>query len=178
MGTRRNRRALGQHAVAILLLGGLSACEDAPTEPILEVEAVSGIYSMTVLRFDPDGSLPENNLLPPTVNAAQLNLTAAGQAQVVWVNPATGLVVTVSGTYETTTSGVRIQFAEGAPYAQLLLSREMSFTYSGDAEVLTFDGASPDGVNRARLFELAPTLASEQLHDPTPGRLRITFTRN
>ena len=178
MGTRRNRRALGPSAVAILLVGAVTACEDAPTEPTLEVEAVSGIYSMTLLRFDPDGSLPENNLLPPTVNAAQLNLTSAGQAQVVWRNPATGLVVTVSGTYQTTTSGVRIQFADSSPHGQLLLSKEMSFTYSGDAGVLTFDGPSPDGVNRSRLLELAPTLAGEQLLDPTPGRLRISFTRN
>jgi hypothetical protein len=178
METRRTGGTLGRLAAVFVLLGAVVACEDSATEPMLEVGAVSGLYTMTVLRFDPDGSLQEQNLLPPTTNAAQLNLTAQEQAQIVWVNPATSLVVTVPGTYATTTTGVRVQFESGSPHAQLLLSKEMTFTYSADAGVLTFDGPAPDGVNRARLVELAPSLAGEQLLDPTPGRLRVTFTRN
>jgi hypothetical protein len=178
MESRRNRSALGRLVFASFLLTAAAACEDATTEPTLEIEDVGGLYTMTVLRFDPDGSLPENNLLAPTVNAARLNLTAAERAQIVWVNPSTSLTVTVAGTYSTTTNGVRVQFEEGSPYGELLLSREMSFTYSPEVGVLTFEGPAPDGVSRTRLRELVPSLAGEQLLDPTPGRLRISFTRN
>ena len=174
----RNRNALGQLVSVCFLLGAATGCEEATTEPNLEVEAVSGVYSMTVLRFDPDGSLPESNLLSPTVNAAQLNITTGERAQIVWVNPATSFVVTVGANFETTTNGVRVQFDENSAYGQLLLSRDMTFTYSSEAGVLTFEGPAPDGVSRARLRELVPSLAGEQLLDPTPGRLRISFTRN
>jgi hypothetical protein len=43
---------------------------------------------------------------------------------------------------------------------------------------LRFDAAAPDGVNRARLIELAPALANEQLLNPVPGDLAVIFTRS
>ncbi|CAN5240108.1 hypothetical protein BH23GEM2_BH23GEM2_19100 [soil metagenome] len=42
---------------------------------------------------------------------------------------------------------------------------------------LTFDGESPDGVDRQRLVQLVPEWQGEQLLDPVPGRLIIVFMK-
>jgi hypothetical protein len=162
-----------------LLLAGLAiaAC-NSTTEPTVETSLVVGTYAMTTLRFDPTGSLPEVNVLPALGEAPQLNLTAAGQAQIVFRDPVTTLVVTVNGTFRTTATGVRIEFPSESAYRQLLLSRRMDFNFSATAGTLTFAGDAPDGVQRARLIALVPAFAGEQLLDPTPGTLRVTFTRN
>jgi hypothetical protein len=69
-----------------------------------------------------------------------------------------------------------LDFASNATYGQLLFSRRMDFTLSGTS--LLFDDAAPDGVTRARLIELVPAFGNEQLLDPTPGDLRVTFARS
>jgi len=170
---------MGRAAAALLLSLTLPlvACQTSDVVGI-EVGEVTGTYTMTLLRFDPQGVLPESNVLPALGEAPQLNLTAAGQAQISYRDPVSTLLVTVPGTFVTTPTGVRITFANASAYPQLLLSQRMDFTFSAQARTLIFEGPAPDGVNRARLVQLVPTLAGEQLLDPTPGTLRVAFTRN
>lgn len=161
-------------ALAVLPLGGCSSSTD---EGGVDISTVVGTYVLTTLRFDPQGSLPDVDILPTLSEAnTQLILTSDRAAQVVYRDPATQLVVTIGGSFRTTANGVRLEFAANSQYRQLLLSRRMDFTLGGAS--LFFDGEAPDGVSRARLQALVPAFQGEQLLDPTPGRLRVTFTRS
>jgi hypothetical protein len=156
----------------------LAACGESSTEPKLELSMVTGTYAMTALRFDPQGSLPDSNILPVITGGVQLNLTSARQAQLVYRDPISTLVITIQGTFDTTAGGVRIEFPSQATHRQLLLSQQMEFIFTTGAETLTFTADAPEGVSRARLIELVPSLANEQLLDPTPGFLTVTFRRS
>ncbi len=163
--------------LAVALLA--AACSDDPAEPTLSNDDVAGTYNMTVLAFDPQGVLPEMNVLVRLNTTPQLILTTSGTAQVVFLDPISGLFRTIGGTYRTTTTGVRIDFNASSLYRELLLSRRMEFTHSGPAagpKTLTFNAAAPDGVNRTRLLQLVPEWVTEQLLDPAPGILRISFS--
>jgi hypothetical protein len=72
-----------------------------------------------------------------------------------------------------------VTFDDSSPYATLLLSRRMDFVLDTTAiRRLVFDDGAQDGVNRARLVQLEPELADEQLLNPVPGTLAVVFTRN
>jgi hypothetical protein len=156
---------------------GLAACGDGPSEPGIEIALVTGQYTLTTLSFDPQGSLPDTNILPAIGTAPTLTLTADRNAQVVYRDPATNLFVTVNGTFRTTPFGVRLDFEAGSGYRQLLLSRRMDLDFNQNTGTLSFTGTAPDGVQRARLIALVPGFADEQLLDPVPGTLRVVFTR-
>lgn len=173
-------RAARSAAVLLLTALPLAACSDSTSPDGGEIEAVVGTYSLTTLRFDPQGTLPDQDIratLGTTANT-QLILTSDRNAQVVYRDPITQLFVTIQGTFRTTGDGVRIEWASNAQYRQLLLSRTMTYTFNGVAGTLTFDADAPDGVQRARLQALVPAFQGEQLLDPTPGRLQVTFTRS
>ncbi|MEQ9569751.1 MAG: hypothetical protein RLN75_06135 [Longimicrobiales bacterium] len=159
------------------LLAGAGACGDSSTEPEgIDVALVVGTYDLSVLRFDPQGSLPATDLLGALgQDNVQLILTSGRTAQVVYQDPITDIFTTIAGTFRTTETGVRIDFASNSSYRELLFSRRMEFDLSGTT--LTFDAEAPDGVQRARLIELVPAFEGEQLLDPTPGVLRVVFTR-
>lgn len=162
---------------ALALLAGVSACGDSSTEPEgLDLSLVVGTYDLAALRFDPQGSLPDTDVVPTLgQNNVQLILTDSRTAQVVYQDPITNVFTTIQGTFRTTETGVRIDFASNSSYRELLFSRRMEFVLTGTT--LGFDDEAPDGVQRARLVELVPAWEGEQLLDPTPGRLRVTFTR-
>jgi hypothetical protein len=165
-------RSIGLGLVAILLIG----CSDDPVGP--PRSEVAGTYVLTELAFDPQGSLPEVDILPRlTGDVPRLILAVGGEAQLVFENPATGLITVANGTYTTLTSGVRIDFGTDTVYRNVLLSRLMTFD-SSTAGTLMFSGTSPDGVARARLLQLAPEYAGEQLLDPVPGQLTVAFARS
>lgn len=153
------------------------ACDDSPSEPEgIDITLVAGTYDLSMLRFDPQGSLPDTDILPVLgQDNVQLILATNRTAQVVYQDPITSLFTTLEGSFRTTESGARIEFQSNAPYRQLLLSRRMEFTLNGTT--LSFDAAAPDGVSRARLLELVPAFEGEQLLDPVPGTLRVSFTR-
>lgn len=161
--------------LVVLLAVLVSACGKDSTGPVLDRALVTGSYNMTALAFDPQGSLAEVNVLAGLGAQPQLILSSTGSAQIVYQDPTTNLFTTIAGTFSTTENGARIQFSSNAPYATLLLSRRMDFVFDSLASTLTFDGAAPDGVNRARLIELAPQYANEQLLSPVPGNLRVIF---
>lgn len=171
------RRPAG--AFSLLLALTLAACSDSSSPDGDGVEAVVGTYALTTLRFDPQGTLPDQNILPALGNSsAQLILTSDRAAQVVYRDPVSQLFVTIQGTFRTTSAGVRLEWASNSQYRQLLLSRVMEFNHNAAAGTLVFDAEAPDGVQRARLQQLVPAFQGEQLLDPTPGRLQVTFTRS
>jgi len=176
------RKSTVRSRAAVLLLPTLlavGACGDSgPTEPRIDQTAVLGTYTMTQLSFDPEGSLPASDILPLLAEAPTLNLTAANQVQILMRDPVTSLIVTINGTYQTTTTGVQIDFAENSQYAQLLLPVRIDLTFNQQAGTLSFSGTAPNGVGRAQLIALVPALANEQLFDPTPGVLALRFTKN
>lgn len=172
----RSRSRTTALALALVVASVTAACSDDDGPIGLDRDVVVGTYNLTTLRFDPQGSIPEADVLAqfPT---PQLILTANNSAQLAYLDPATNLVVTIQGSYVTTVDGVRIDFAANSAYQQMLFSRQMQFAYNAANRTLTFDGESPDGVSRARLLTLVPSYANEQFLDPTPGRLRIVFTK-
>jgi hypothetical protein len=163
---------------ALLLAVAATACGgDGGSGPSIDMQIVTGSYALTTLAFDPQGSLPETDIRAVLNTSVQMILASSGAVQIVYQDPTSGLFTTIGGTYRTTSTGARIDFAAGSPYPSLLLSRQMNFAYDSTAHTLSFSGPSPDGVTRARLVALVPALASEQLLDPVPGTLRVTFTR-
>lgn len=158
--------------MALLLAMG---CDDSPSEPSTGIAEMAGTYALTQLAFDPQGVLPEANILAELGTVPQLVVTADRAAQVVYEDPASGLFTTIGATVRATNSGMRIDFNNGSGYSGLLLSRRMEFTYTAGTRTLSFDSDAPDGVGRQRLVQLFPAWAGEQLLDPVPGRLRVTF---
>lgn len=170
------RSSVGLFAVAFSLFV-VGCSDDTPTAPGLDLSLVVGTYDLARLAFDPQGSLALTEVLPTLgQDNVQLILTQSRTAQVIYQDPITSLFTTLSGTFITTEDGIRLDFASNAPYRQLLLSRRMEYTLSGTS--LVFDAEAPDGVSRARLLELVPAFEGEQLLDPTPGVLKVTFARS
>ncbi len=166
-------------AFAFLLAVPLFGCSDSTSPDVTDVAAVAGTYNLTVLRFDPQGVLPDQDILAALgMDDIELTLTSARAAQVVYRDPATQLFVTIQGSFRPTVEGIRLEWAANSPYPELLFSRRMNFTFNVVPGTLVFDAEAPDGVSRARLLELVPDFQGEQLLDPTPGRLRVTFARD
>jgi hypothetical protein len=175
---RTNRPSLVR-TLALLLILPLAACSDSTSPDESAVEAVAGTYTLTALNFDPQGVLPDQDILAALgVNNAQLILTLNRSAQVVYRDPISQLFVTIPGSFQTTAEGVRLQWDANSAYRDFLLSQRMDFVFNAGTGTLTFDANAPDGVSRARLQTLIPEFQEEQLLDPTPGRLRITFTQS
>lgn len=164
---------------ALFLL--VAGCGSSSTDPdALEPAAVAGTYALTTLTFDPQGVLPEMDVRSriESEHRPTLALTAQGAAQVVFLDPTTELTQTVNGTFSTSSTEVEITFAQNSDYPRFLLSRRMAFTHTAGPPTLTFQGPAPDGVSRQRLVELIPEWEGEQLLNPTPGDLRVVFTRS
>ncbi len=162
----------------LLLVGG---CGSSSTDPdTLEFGAVAGNYALTALTFDPRGVLPEMDIRSRIEPEHQptLTLTAQGAAQLVFLDPNTELTRTVGGAFSASSTEVELTFAQNSDYPRFLLSRRMVFTYTVEPPTLTFQGPAPDGVSPGRLRELVPDWEEEQLLDPTPGALRVVFTRS
>lgn len=177
MKTLHRRTSFVRTLALTALVGVAAAACGSDEEPTgLDLDLVVGTYDLTTLRFDPQGSLPDTNILPTLgQDNVQLILTSSRTLQIVYQDPISNLFTTISGTFRTTDTGARLEFASNSEYRSLLLSRRMDFTLTGTT--LSFDAAAPDGVNRDRLIELVPAFEGEQLLEPVPGQLRVTFTR-
>lgn len=182
MSTIQTGRWSGRQAVTlagmIAAIGLSTACgDDGSSVQNLNIEDLSGTYSLTVLAFDPQGALPEADLLPVLGVTPELIVTASKTAQVVFQNPGSGLFTTIAATVRTTKTGLRVTFANGSGYADLLFAKVMEFDYPEATRTLIFDQEITEGVRRDRLRTLVPGWQNEQLLDPVPGRLRVTFQR-
>ncbi len=175
-----HRRPLVGTVLSILALSaaaGLAGCGDNnPTELQIQPEMV-GIYSLTALRFDPQGSAPEGNVLPLIQGSQpQLVISQTGVFQIAFVDPNTHLIRTASGNVSRTGNGLRLVFGSQTAADELLLPHRLELTWDAGASTLTFTGLAD--VSRARLLELFPDLyADEQLFDPVPGTLTVAFQK-
>lgn len=167
-------------SAAVLMAAALVvlACGSDPSSPART--DVAGTYDLTQLRFDPQGVLPEVDLFARlgAENLPRLVLAPAGEAQLIFRDPATGLITTTTGSYSTPEEGARIDFGSDPAFRRVFLSRRMTFIHSESPGTLSFDAAAPEGVDRQRLLELVPEWADEQLLDPVPGRLIVVFTES
>jgi hypothetical protein len=160
-----------------IILAGLmlASCGDASGPSRTDA---AGTYMMTSLTFDAQGVLPAVDVLARLDgDVPRLVLAPAGEAQLVFEDPVTGLITTSNGAYSTPDDGVRVDFGSGTAFRSVLLSRRMTFDANSEG-TLTFDATAPDGVDRDRLIELVPEIANEQLLDPVPGQLTLVFTRS
>ena len=150
---------------------------DGSSSTGLDIQDLAGTYTLTTLAFDPQGALPEANILEALGVSPELIVTANNQAQIVYQDPISGLFTTISATAKTSKTALRLTFAGSSAYADLLLSRNMTLTYSEGSGALAFDDDAPDGVRRQKLVRLITAWENEQLFDPVPGRMRVTFQR-
>lgn len=164
---------LSAGATTVLGCGG-----DSSSVTGVKIEDLAGTYSLTKLAFDPQGALPEADIMSGLGASPELIVSANNQAQIVFQDPITLLFTTIGGSVKTTKTGARIAFSNNSDYADLLLSKIMEFDYAESTRTLTFDGDAPDGVRRQNLIRLVEDWADEQLFDPVPGRLQVTFQRN
>ena len=164
-------------AVAALVM--MPAC-DGDRDPF-QVEQIElrGQYELTQLSFDPQGVLPLVELKDRVgTNLPRLVLAQNLRAQLI-VTDTLGLTSLANGTYASThADSVQLDFGTNPSiYGRILMSQSMRFFRSEGSASLTFSGAHPEGLERARLLELVPEFEGEQLLDPVPGILTITFTR-
>lgn len=157
----------------------VAGCGD-DRSPILEPidKDVSGMYTLAELRFDPQGSLPEVDLLARMEGTLPtLVLVSGGRAQLVFRHPDTGLVSVADAQY-VIGADERVRFAfndQSTLHGRTLLSNDMRFNFIEQPRTLVFDSIAPGGIDRARLLQLVPEWQDEQLFDPVPGRLTVVY---
>ena len=169
-------------AVMVLAMA-VGACGDDdpsdPDDPDLTRAEVAGQYEMTLLTFDPQGSLPLVNLLERLDSANLPDLVVASNEdslQLVFRDPDGGLIRTVAGSYDLGDQGISISLANSTEPAKLLLPRTASYLYDEGAESLSFVGNI--SADTSRLFVLVPEWSGEPVTSPLPGVLSVTFTRD
>src|SRR5690606_345552 len=143
----------------------------------LDPAAVAGVYDITHMTFDPDGSVPEVDIaqrLDPTIRP-QLVVALDLTFQLAYIDPATKKITTIDGEYETLLDGLRLKFPSRQASQQILLPQRLDLTYFEVSGTLAFDGAVDADLDR--LVELASEYAEEQFPNPVRGRLEIEFTR-
>lgn len=164
-------------AVAALLM--IAGC-DGNSDPFqIEQIQLRGQYELTELSFDPQGVLPLVELKDRVgTNLPRLVLARNLRAQLI-VTDTSGLTSLANGAYASThPDSVRLDFGSNPSiYGRILMSQSMRFFRSEGSASLKFSGTPPDGLSRQRLLDLVPEFQGEQLLDPVPGVLTITFTR-
>lgn len=162
---------------AAVVLGGCGDDDGTTFEPRLDPEAVAGVYDITRMTFDPDGSVPQVDIaerLDPTIRP-QLVVALDLTFQLAYIDPATKKITTIDGTYETLLDGVRLLFPSRQESQRILLPQRLDLLFSETTGTLSFAGSVD--ADLPRLVALAPEYAQEQFPDPVRGRLEIEFTR-
>lgn len=180
---RRWARVRGQVtlALALLVMGGTAACDDAdPIGPeVVDLELVEGLYGVLTITFDPQGSAPAADVLAALSEAGRLptlNIGKTGNFQLFFRDPATGDITTLSGDVEATEEGIDLVFPSQADADAFVFPRRLPLEFTETTQTLSFSGAVE--VSRTRLQQLFPELyADEQLFDPTPGILTVGFQK-
>lgn len=165
-------------AVVAAVLTAACGGSDRPDPMGPEETDVAGHYTLIALAFDPQGSLPEVDLLARmTGPAPTLVLANDGRAQLVYRDPETNLVELAEAQFVIMRDGnIQFTFDEETPlHNQTLLSPAMRFTFSESPKTLAFDTNAPGGIDRTTLLQLVPEWEEEQLFDPVPGHLRVTY---
>lgn len=156
---------------------GIAACSDDPAAPTIGRDEVAGAYVLTTLSFDPQGSLPDTDILS-RLEATQIpKLTVSGTSdafQLVFNNP-DGTLNVINGTYRLREEGIRLSFKNDADAQRVLLPRNAELTLNDAAGTLSFNSSSQ--IPLSRLRQLVPEFQDEPLSDPVPGQLRVVFLR-
>lgn len=165
-------------ALAAVMTLGTAACgdDDGPTEPPIPRAQLAGSFEIRAFAFDPAGSVPEANVLEGLAAESRPRLVVSPTSdafQLVFRNPETGLLTTVTGTYRPTAQGLVLTFPTDAAASTLLLPRRAAFTFDATTRTLAF--ADDVGVPRSRLVELVPEFADEQFPTTVTGRLTLRF---
>lgn len=159
----------------------LGACGDGgtgPNTPDLTRADVAGIYDMTELSFDPQGSLPSTDLLArlDAANLPQLVVSSnKDSVQLIFREPG-GLFRTPRGSYVLGDDDITITMANASEPGELLLPRTLTYEFDGAAETLSFAGLI--NADTTRLFALVPEWSDEPVVNPLPGTLTVEFTRD
>ncbi len=166
-------------ALALALPVTLLACgdDDGPTDPGLDPELVAGIYSPTILSFDPNGQLlQEVNLLTAVSEEVQSFLLVQPNRafSLLFILQATNEPILANGVYETLADGIRLHFDDPTKARRLLLPAQLDLTFDQLAGTLAFAGEIDAPLSR--ILELVPEWTDEQLADPLRGLLTVEFT--
>lgn len=156
-----------------------TACsdDDGPFEPGIDRDLVVGIYDITTLTFDPNGSLPEEDIaerLDPAIRP-QLVIARDRSFQIAFIDPVTSRIETVEGEYSTLRDGIRMEFDSDEGARLLILPRRLELDFHEELGTLSFAGAVDVPLNRLR--ELVPEYQGEQLPNQVRGALEVVFTR-
>ena len=168
---------------AVVLAMAVGACGDddggsGPNVPDLTRADVAGIYEMTVLSFDPQGMLPEADLLARLDDANLPELVIASDKdslQLIFREPG-GLFRTVAGSYQLGDDGITVTLSNSTEPAELLLPRTLSYLFDEASETLYFVGSI--AADTTKLFALVPEWSEEPVTNPLPGVLEVEFTQN
>ena len=176
------KRVRSSSLVPILVAGSiaLAACDDDNgTGPVVDLDAVAGIYEPLTLTFDPQGSAPAADVLDALVTGGvepELNISNTGEFDIFFRDPVSGSLVLLQGSVQPVVDGVRLNFNSLEDANRVVLPRTLTLDYDAEAQTLGFSGSA--SVGRARLLELFPVLyQDEQLFDPTPGTLTVGWLR-
>ncbi|HUF13215.1 MAG TPA: hypothetical protein VMN78_08955 [Longimicrobiales bacterium] len=170
-------------APVLAMAGVLAGCGDDdgtdPDLPDLTRADVAGVYDMTRLTFDPQGSLPLVDLLDrldPT-DLPDLRISSTEDSlQLTFTDPDGGLLRIVDGSYQLRDDGILVSLEDSPDPAKLLLPRHIEYAFDENEETLAFTGAV--SADTARLFVLVPEWSGEPVTSPLPGTLGVTFRRN
>lgn len=172
-------RSLTMVGAALALAWGCSDEGNRFLEPTIERAVVAGVYDLTLLTFDPEGSLPEKSLLalfPAQDRPILLVSDTAGTFQLRFRDPIGGQFEDLAGTYEIRGSGIRLQFGSPADAQRLLFTQPLDLSFDPDARTLAAEGSAEASIGR--LKELVPEFRDEYWIYPVPGRLKVLFTVN
>lgn len=177
---RRTRPLAAAALVALASLAAACGGDDGtgPRAPLLTRADVAGQYELVALSFDPQGTLPQKDLLArlDSVNVPQLVVSSAKDSlQLVFRDPNGGLFITEPGSYRLGDTGITVTFKSSTEPAKLLLPRTFTLGYSEEEADLAFAGTIQ--ADTARLFELVPEFSGEPVTNPLPGSLQVVFHR-
>jgi len=170
------RRRLSRLSFLVIAAAAAACGSKSPTGPTIDTSLVAGIYTPTVLSFDPQGSLPSVNLLDAIGQEIQpyLSVGTDGRFFFLFIDNQTKVPLLADGSYKALENGIRLSFNDASQAEMLLLPKQIDLTFDQNAGTLSFSGDVQ--ASRTRLFHLVPDWQNEPLADPVPGALTVEFT--
>jgi|SRR5688572_1623226 len=166
--------------LAALLAVAMAGCGDddekEPFRPGEDRERVAGVYIIDTYTFDPQGSLPETDILARigAKDRPELILSRTeDRAQLFFRSPVSGAYLLVEGKYSIRRDVVRLDFRSAKEADQVFLGQRFDLTFDVATATLTADEFVT--VPLSPLVELVPEWRDEPLTDPLPGRIRLRF---
>jgi hypothetical protein len=147
------------------------------TGPAQDRALVAGVYHLSALSFDPQGSLPKTDIIGRLAPADRPELVLSRTEdtfQAITRDPSSGKFVEVVGTYTVLDGQVRLSFKRAEDAQRFFLPQQVDLVF--DKTAMTFSYHANTAVSLVRLRELVPEFRTEQLPDPVLGELVLVFT--